>query len=190
MTIALNDRSSALSLLLTRRSAKARYLEEPGPDDAQIATLMDAAARVPDHGKLGPWRFVIINDRARFSELLRTLALKENPDTRERDIVELQEFAHLAPFMAAILFVPEEGRIPLWEQQLSTGAAAQNMLLAAHAMGFGANWLTTKAAYLPGVADELGFPGGQVAGFIFVGSHPREYEERPRPPAEARLSTF
>lgn len=187
---AFNDRSSTISLLLTRRSGKARDLTEPGPDKDQLDTILQAAIRVPDHGKLAPWRFIVIEDRERFAKLLVRLAKADDADVRERDLETLRSFAHDAPVLIALLHTPVKGKIPEWEQKLSTGAAAQNLLLAAHAWGFAANWLTTSAAYLPGVAEGLGFPEGRVAGFLFIGTPVRALEERPRPKPQDVVSRF
>lgn len=174
-----NDLSSPLSLLLTRRSAKARDLSAPGPDAGQLQTILKAAARVPDHGKLAPWRFVVIDDRARFAATLAELS--EAQDMKPHEMEALRSFAHEAPLLVALVHAPVDGKIPRWEQELSAGAAAQNMLLAAHALGYGANWLTAAPAFLPGIADALGVPGGRVAGFIFIGTISKPLEERPRP---------
>ncbi|MFA7440592.1 MAG: nitroreductase family protein [Sphingomonadaceae bacterium] len=190
MTDIFNDRSSALSLLRTRRSGKARDLAAPGPDAAQLETILSTASRVPDHGKLAPWRFVVIEQRERFAGLLTRLATEARVDMGKLERNFFSEFAHQAPVMIVLLSTPVEGKIPLWEQQLSTGAAAQNLLLAAHALGFTANWLTTAAADVPGLADALGYPGGKIAGFFFIGTQTRPLEERPRPELAQIVSRF
>lgn len=190
MTDIFNDRSSALSLLRTRRSGKARDLVAPGPDEAQLETILGAASRVPDHGKLAPWRFVIVEQRGRFAGLLSRLAETAKADLGKLERGFFHEFAHQAPVMIILVFTPVESSIPLWEQQLSTGAVAQNLLLAAHALGFAANWLTTAAADVPGLADALGCPGGKIAGFFFIGTATRPLEERPRPELAQIVSRF
>jgi nitroreductase len=179
--IDFNDRSSTLSLLETRRSGKARDLVAPGPDADQLRQILAIASRVPDHGKLAPWRFVLIEDRAAFSALLTRLYKSQKPDAGRLELEAMDSFARAAPTLVALIALYREGHIPAWEQELSAGAAAQNLLLAAHAQGFVGNWLTGAPAFLPGIADELGVPGGRVAGFFFVGTPTKPLEERPRP---------
>jgi nitroreductase len=179
--IDFNDRSSTLSLLETRRSGKARDLVAPGPDADQLRQILAIASRVPDHGKLAPWRFVLIEDRAAFSALLTRLYKSQKPDAGRLELEAMDSFARAAPTLVALIALYREGHIPAWEQELSACAAAQNLLLAAHAQGFVGNWLTGAPAFLPGIADELGVPGGRVAGFFFVGTPTKPLEERPRP---------
>jgi len=176
-----NDRSTALSLCLTRRSGKARDMVSPGPTPAELQTILSAASRVPDHGKLAPWRFVVIADRDAFAALLERLYRADKPAPGRLELEALASFARQAPTLVALISMPRESHIPRWEQELSAGSAAQSLLMAAHAMGFAGNWLTGAPAYLPGIADELGVPGGKVAGYFFLGTASRPLEERPRP---------
>ncbi|MFN7177323.1 MAG: nitroreductase [Thermaurantiacus sp.] len=184
---AFNDRGSALSLLLTRRSARARDLVAPGPSKAQLATILAAATRVPDHGKLAPWRFVEVTDREAFAALITGAWRAERPDAGRLEIEALDAFARQAPCLVAALSCPRESHIPQWEQELSVGAAIMNLLLAAHAMGFAGNWLTGAAAYLKAVADAL---GGRPAGFLFLGTPSKPLEERQRPEPAAAISRW
>ncbi len=180
----LNDRTSTLSLLATRRSGKPRDMLAPGPDAAEMDAILSAAARVPDHGKIGPWRFVVIPAAMReaFAQAVDTAWLAEGgaPDHKERG--KLREFATEAPTLVAVLSTPDaKHKIPLWEQEMSAGAACLNLLIAATAHGYVGSWLTGWAAYSPGVYAALGGePGGRVAGFVFLGSPARELDERPR----------
>lgn len=176
-----NDRSSAIDLLLTRRSGKARDMIAPGPSPAELETILAAAARVPDHGKLAPWAFVLIEDRAALSALLQRLYLADKPEAGRLELEAMDNFARQAPTLVAMLSTPRDSHIPLWEQHLSAGAAAQNLLVAAHAQGFVGNWLTGAPAYLPGIADALGHPGGKLVGWFFLGTPTKPLEERPRP---------
>lgn len=176
-----NDRSTTVDLLLTRRSGKARDMVAPGPTADQLATILGAAARVPDHGKLAPWAFVEITDRPALSELLQRLYRVDKPEAGRLELEAMDNFARQAPTLVAMVSTPRESHIPLWEQQLSAGAAAQNLLVAAHALGFVGNWLTGAPAYLPGIADALGHPGGRLVGWFFLGTPARPLEERPRP---------
>jgi nitroreductase len=178
-----NQLSSPAALLASRRSGKARDLVAPGPDAAQLARILAAATRTPDHGKLAPWRFVIVAETQR--DVLATLLATAYQETRlQAGRLELeanQQFARQAPLLIVALSVPaHDSHIPIWEQELSTGAACMNLITAAHAEGFVANWLTGWAAYSNTVRAAFA-PEGRIAGFIFIGSASRELEERPRP---------
>lgn len=189
-----NDLSSTAALLATRRSAKARDMVAPGPDSAQLRTVLEAAMRVPDHGKLAPWRFVIIeaDRREAFGDLLKHAYRAAKPDAGRLELEAMDQFARQAPTMVAVLSTPAQGsKIPLWEQELSAGAACMNMLVAAHAAGFVGSWLTGWPAYSPQVLESLGgSPNDKIAGFVFLGSPSRDLEERPRPAYEAVVSTW
>ncbi len=181
-----NDRSSTLALLRSRRSGKARDMVVPGPDAAQLADIIAIAARVPDHGKLSPWRFVIITpeQRSAFAEMLVAAYRRAKPEAGRLEIEAMEAFPRQAPVMIALLFTPvAASKIPLWEQQLSAGAVAMQLLNAAHAHGFVGNWLTGWAAESDEVADSLGAAasGDRVVGYFFIGSPAKELEERPRP---------
>jgi nitroreductase len=176
-----NDRSTTASLLATRRSGKARDMGPPGPDAEALAAIIAAAARVPDHGKLNPWRFVVVDDRAAFHQALLAAYLADKPDAGRLELDAVAQFATQAPVLVVAVFSPRESHIPLWEQQLSMGAACQNLLLAAHAMGFVGNWLTGWATYSAVVANTLGLAASErIAGFFFIGTQLKPLEERPR----------
>jgi nitroreductase len=179
-----NDTSTTLALLRTRRSGKPRDMVEPGPDAAQLRTIMEAAIRVPDHGKLAPWRFVIVSrdQRQRLADVLTGAYLAEKPGAGRLEIETMEQFAHQAPTLIVALSTPvADSKIPLWEQELSVGAACMNLLTAAHASGFVSSWLTGWPTYSDAVRDAFGSPGERIAGFIFIGSPGRALEERPRP---------
>ncbi len=180
-----NDRSTPLGLLRTRRSGKARDMVAPGPSGAELATILQAASRVPDHGKLAPWAFVVIEDRDALSGLLQRLYQADKPDAGRLELEAMDSFARQAPTLVALVSTPRESHIPIWEQQLSAGAAAQNLLMAAHALGYSGNWLTGAPAYLPGIADALGHPGGRMVGWFFLGTAAKPLEERARPDMSA-----
>ena len=187
----LNDRSSALSLLATRRSGKPRDLVAPGPNADQLAQMLAIAARTPDHGKLNPWRFVVVEDRDALAALLADAYRAERPEAKRLEIEANDQFARQAPTLVAVLSSPKrESHIPLWEQELSAGAAAMNLLHAAHASGFAGGWLTGWASYSEAVRDALGEPHERIAGFVFIGTPARELEERPRPEAHAIVSRW
>ncbi len=179
-----NDRSSALALLRTRRSGRPRDLIEPGPDPDQLRQIILVAARTPDHGKLHPWRFVHVarDQREAFAALLQRAYLASNPTPGRLEIEATDRFARQAPELVVALSSPVIGhKIPVWEQELSCGAACMNLLSAAHAMGFHAGWVTGWAAYNPNVLDAFGAAPERIAGFIFLGTADGEFEERPRP---------
>lgn len=183
-----NDISSPLALLRSRRSGKARDLITPGPDAAQLADILTIATRVPDHGKLNPWRLIVIGPdrRTAFAALLRSAYLAEKPDAGRLELQAMEDFAAYAPTLVALLFTPVASeRIPVWEQQLSAGAVAMQLLNAAHAHGFAGNWLTGWAAGNREVARALGADGPEdcIAGFFFLGTPRQPLDERPRPDA-------
>jgi nitroreductase len=184
-----NDRTTALSLLLSRRSGKARDLVAPGPSPAELATILEAAARVPDHGKLCPWRFVVIADRDRLAAELVSRYRAAKPEAGRLETDALDAFARQAPVLVALVSLQRDNHIPRLEQLLSAGAAAQTLLIAAHALGYAGNWLTGPAATIDGMAELLGVPGGSIVGWFFLGTPSRPLEERPRPaPADVVLS--
>jgi len=193
MAAMFNDRSTPLSLLSTRRSGKPRDLIAPGPDDAQLEQILEIAARTPDHGKLAPWRFVIVpaDKRARLAEVITTAYRAERPHAARLEIEALEQFATQAPTLVVMLSSPKvDSHIPLWEQQLSAGAAGMNLLHAAHALGFAGGWLTGWAAYSDAVRDAFGAEPERVAGFLFLGTPAKQLEERPRPDLQKIISNW
>jgi nitroreductase len=184
----LNDRSTPLALLETRRSGRPRDMVAPGPSEAQLARIVTIAARTPDHGKLAPWRFVTVADdqRQALADLLVRALPQHDPTATSAHIAKAIEFAHQAPALVVVIASPTpDHKIPLWEQQLSAGAAAMNLLLATHAMGFVGGWITGWAAYSEMVRAAFCAPGERLAGFFFLGSPGQPLEERPRPPLES-----
>jgi nitroreductase len=188
-----NDRSTPLSLLSTRRSGKPRDLVAPGPDEAQLQQILEIAARTPDHGKLAPWRFVIVpaDKRAQLAEVITTAYRAERPQAARLEIEALEQFATQAPTLIVVLSSPKvDSHIPLWEQQLSVGAAGMNLLHAAHVLGFAGGWLTGWAAYSDAVRDAFGAEPERIAGYIFLGTPAKQLEERPRPDPQKIISTW
>lgn len=179
-----NDLTSATTLLATRRSGKARDMVAPGPSADELGAILAAAMRVPDHGKLAPWRLVVIDPgaRAAFAERLEAIYVGEKPEAGRLEREAVRGFGLAAPCLVVVLSRPDgASHIPLWEQELSAGAVCGLLCVAAHAHGFVANWLTGWAAYSPGVAALLGDAGERVAGFVFIGTPAKALEERPRP---------
>lgn len=182
---------STLELLATRRSVSTKDMIEPGPTAEQVKTILAAGHRVPDHGKLGPWRFIVFTGDAReqFSQRLAAIFAEENPDCREKKMNQQAELLMRAPVVIAVISTADEhAKIREWEQVLSAGAACQNMLVAATAMGFGAQWLTEWYSYNDKVKQLLEMePHHQVAGFLYFGSYQNKPEERKRPDLEERV---
>lgn len=183
-----------LGLLLSRRSGSAKSMIGPGPSDDQITALLSCATRVPDHGKLAPWRFILFRDeaRARFGDVLASAVLKSDPAaTSERLAQERGRFLR-APLVIAVISRARQGiPIPEWEQILSAGASCQTLLIAAHAMGFVANWITEWYAYDRTVLSALGLSDDErVAGFIYVGQPRDPLVDRPRPDLSGIVTTF
>ena len=180
----LNDRSSLLSLLETRRSGKPREMVGPAPSAEELARMLAIAARIPDHGKLSPWRFVTVADHQRdaLAKLLHEALAAEDPSATPAHYEKAEQFAHYAGALVALLSAPVENhKIPVWEQQLSCGAAGMNLLLAAHSLGYVAGWITGWQAYSQHVQAAFCAPGERIAGFIFIGHPAAELVERPRP---------
>jgi nitroreductase len=183
-----NDTSSAARLLATRRSGKARDMAAPGPDAGQRRAILEAAMRVPDHGKLAPWRFVTVGDAERpaFAERLVAALRTDKPEATNIEVETTRSFALHAPWLVIVLSRPvTTAPIPVWEQELSAGAATMLLCLAAHAQGFAANWLTGWATYSDAVMRLVGEPGERIAGFVFIGTPVKPLEERPRPAFDA-----
>ena len=180
----LNDTSSALSLLETRRSGKPRELVAPGPSREELERILTIAMRTPDHGKIAPWRFVIVgqNQRQQLADLLARALPEHDAEATSAHYAKALEFCHQAPVMIALISAPIQGhKIPVWEQELSCGAVAMNLLHATHALGYVGGWITGWQAYSPRVTRAFCKEGERIAGFIVLGSPANPLEERPRP---------
>lgn len=188
-----NDLSSPLSLLRTRRSGKPRDLVAPGPDEAQLREMLEIAIRTPDHGKIGPWRFIIIGQdrREAFATLLEEALRAGKDEVTQAEVEAARAFAFQAPCLVVLVSSPDRSRpIPVWEQELSAGAAAMNLLHAVHAMGFAGGWLTDWPAFSDVVRDAFGAAPDRIAGFLFIGTPARDLQERPRPKYEDVVSVW
>ncbi len=183
--------TSFIEQLLTRRSVTANELSEPGPDRQEISQILAAAHRVPDHGKIGPWRFVIFSGdaRSRFSQQLAEMYAEENPEATEKLLEFESSRLTRAPLVVAVIASPvEHPKIPEWEQLLSVGAACQNILVAALSLGYAAQWLTEWYSYSNKVNALLELNSHErIAGFIYIGSSATKPDERQRPSLEERL---
>lgn len=184
----------AVELLLSRRSGSAKAMTGPGPDESQLRTILRAASRVPDHGKLFPWRFIVIKGdaRSRMGDLLvEALRGTEATLSPERAEIERGRFLRAPVIVGVVSRVREAIPIPEWEQILSAGAACQTMLIASHALGFVANWITEWPAYHPVIKEKLGLkPGERIAGFVYIGTSTVPLEERVRPELDAIVTDF
>jgi len=181
----LNDRSSPLALLETRRSAKALEMVAPGPSVGELEQIIRIAARTPDHGKLAPWRFVVVDAAGRepLAALLHRALEQNQPEAGPAHHAKAEQFAHQGEALIVLLSAPVLGhKVPVWEQELSAGAVGMNLLHAANAMGYVGSWLTGWASYDPLVREAFAEePSERIVGFFFFGSAGREPEERPRP---------
>jgi nitroreductase len=169
-----------LDFLALRRSASAVTLMEPAPDADELDGLLRLAARVPDHGKLAPWRFMLLRgeDKAAFAGRLEALAVSRGDSKAVAKLAKLK----IPPLGVAVISSPRGDEIPRWEQILSAGAVCVNLLYAAQALGYGANWITDWYAYDAEAQAILGLAAGeQVAGFIFIGTPREPPQERERP---------
>ncbi len=184
----LNDRSSTIALLQTRRSGRPREMIGPAPTAPELEQILTIAARTPDHGKLFPWRFVTVSDdqRADLARLFRDALAAEEPAAPNAKAEKSDELALSGGSLVVLVSAPiADHKIPLWEQELSCGAAGMNLLHGAHALGFVAGWVTGWQAYSEAVRAAFCNPGERIAGFIAIGHPGRELEERPRPSLDA-----
>lgn len=183
-----------IDFMAQRRSTVARLLSGPGPDSLELETILRAGARVPDHGKLVPWRFLTISGEAR-NDLGDAMAARFgelNPDADDTRLAHERELALRAPLIITVISCAKENvKIPLWEQELSAGAVCQNVLISAIALGYGAQWISEWWAYDEGAAKILKLADGErVAGFIYVGTYGKPLEERPRPDMDLIVSDW
>lgn len=183
---------STLDLLLTRRSGSAKAMTGPGPSKAQLADILLAGARTPDHGKLFPWRFIVFEGKGRERAGDILAEVMEAEGERDKQVEEERgRFARAPLVIGVISHARELHKIPVWEQELSAGAVCQNILIAATALGFVANWLTEWYAFHPVVKERFGLkPGQRVAGFIYIGQPKDPLEERPRPEMDKIVTRF
>ncbi len=186
-----NDISSGLSLLKSRKSASAKAMTSPGPTPDQLSEILSVAVRVPDHGKLAPWRFILWEGEARaaFGEVMKARWQELHPDHGEQSLEFARALFLRAPaILGVVSTAAEHPKIPVWEQQLSAGAVCMNILLAATALGLGCQWNTDWVAYDSGIAAAMGLgPHEKLAGLIYLGTPAVPYEDRPRPDPQSLL---
>lgn len=187
--------SAMLDLLSRRRSIPAARLGKPGPDQAAIDKLLTIAARVPDHAKLTPWRFVIYPSAAgaEIGDWLAARLKARQPGAPEAQVALTRSRFGTAPLVVGVIHRPrpDHPKAPEWEQHLSVGAACMNLIVAAHAMGYAANWITEWYAYDAEAAAYLGAAEGErFAGFIHIGTPLDPPSERDRPALETIVTTW
>ena len=175
----------AIELLKTRKSVSSAFLTEPPPSAAELTDMLTIAARVPDHGKLAPWRFIVFRDGAgaKAGELLAALYARKNPETDAKKLDDERKRLGNAPLVVAVVSMagPHE-KIPEFEQVLSAGNAAMNLVLAAQALGYAAQWTTGWIAYDEEAGRILGLaPGERFVGFVHIGTPTAPRTDRPRP---------
>ena len=189
-----NDTSSVLSLLESRKSASAKTMGEPGPSPEQLARILACAVRVPDHGKLAPWRFILWEGEARaaFGDVMKARWQKLNPEHGESTLAFVRSMFLRAPTVLGVISTAaEHPKIPVWEQQLSAGAVCMNVLYAATALGLGCQWNTDWVAYDAEIAAAMGLkPHEKVAGLIYLGTSTVALEDRPRPDSQSLLTRW
>lgn len=182
----------ALEAIVTRVTVPPVKMGEPGPDDAALCRMLEAAAAAPDHGKLRPWRFLVVrgDGRERLGDLFAAALLAERPTTLAAEV----EKQRAAPLRAPLIIVaiaridPAHPKIPAWEQQASAACAVHNLLLAAHALGFAGKWATGGNAASTAVQRGLGLtPTETIAGLLYIGTatEPQAVPSRPDPTAIA-----
>lgn len=180
-------------LLLSRRSGSAKAMTGPGPGPQELDRILAAGVRVPDHGKLTPWRFLVFEGegRTRMGNILGDVIAGERDISPERVAQERARFMRAPVVVGVVSRTREQIPIPVWEQQLSAGAVCMSIVIAAHAAGYVANWITEWCAYHPAVLERIGLkPNERIAGFIYVGHPADALEDRPRPDIRAITTRF
>lgn len=184
----------ALELLKTRRSVKPREMSGPGPSPSELETILTIGARVPDHGKLAPWRFIIFEGEARLraGEVIAGVFAKKNPNASPADIeIEKRRLTDAPLVIGVVSLTKPHPKVPPWEQELSAGASAMNIVTAATALGYGACWLTGWFAFDRDVLDGLGLKADEkLAGLIHIGKVTKPNEDRPRPVLSEIVTRF
>jgi nitroreductase len=189
-----NDTSSLLSFLKSRKSASAKAMTGPGPSNAQLRDILALAVRVPDHGKLAPWRFISFagEARAKIGEKFAARWKELHPDHGDDSLAFMKGFMLRAPVVVAVVSkAAAHPKIPVWEQQMSAGALAFNLELAAQAHGFDATWITDWVAYDDVAKKAIGLSDGeQLTGLIYIGKAAAPLEDRPRPEIDQLLTAW
>ncbi|MGV7216221.1 nitroreductase family protein [Bradyrhizobium sp. UFLA05-112] len=184
----------AIDLLKTRRSVKPREMAGPGPSPSELETILTIGARVPDHGKLAPWRFIVFEGEARMraGEVIARVFARKNPGAPAAEIeVERKRLTDAPLVIGIVSFTKPHPKVPAWEQELSAGASVMNIVTAATALGYGACWLTGWFAFDRDVLEGLGLkPDEKLAGLVHIGRPTKPSEDRPRPALSEIVTRF
>jgi len=184
----------AIELLRTRRSMKPREMTGPGPSPAELDTILTIGARVPDHGKLAPWRFIVFEGdaRQRAGDIIAGVFARKNPQASPAEIeVEKKRLTDAPLVIGVVSFTKPHPKVPAWEQELSAGASAMNIVTAATALGYGACWLTGWFSFDRDVLNGFGLKADEkLAGLIHIGSVMKPNEDRPRPALSDIVTRF
>lgn len=179
--------TETIELMLKRRSVLIKNLHEPGPNKQQLKTILTIASRVPDHRKLEPWRFIVIEKQQRHKLGKLCAKIKQNEMTEEQLKIQQTKFTQ-APIVICVVYKPVEHKTPHFEQLLSTGAVCQNINIACTALGFGSQWITGWHAYDRSVMDILGLSIDEsIGGFLYIGSYSEAPGERQRPNLDKKV---
>lgn len=184
--------ADARTLLALRRSANKQFMGFPGPSSADLDELLQIAARVPDHRKLSPWRFVVFEGEARAAFGDGLAAILSGRGDSDGDVETARKLLLRAPVVVCVISSPvNDGRTPIWEQELSAGAVCYNLLLAANASGWAGNWLSEWPAFDADAGKLLGLEDGErVAGFIYLGTATMNPPERPRADMSEKITRW
>ncbi len=189
---------AVMAFMQSRRSVPAKLMGGPGPDDDVLRTILEIAMRVPDHGKLSPWRFIwyshnkCVDLGLKIADLAVKNAARENRQLSDEALeIERNRFLRAPVVVAVVCCARDHPKIPVWEQELSSGAVAMNMLIAANAAGFDAQWLSEWVAFDDALREELGLRTGEkITGFIHIGTRKNPKTERDRPELALKLTKF
>ncbi len=185
--------SEMIDYLLTRRSVMAQNLNDPAPNQEELDKILTVASRVPDHGKLAPWYFIVFSGEQRdvVGRKIEEIFARENPNAKAEHLAIEKSRLSRAPLVIAVVSRIRTGKPPKWEQLLSSGAVCMNMIHAAHSLGYGAQWLSEWYSFDEEFKAYIGLDqGDHIAGFIHIGSVAEKPEERPRPDLEKIVTNW
>ena len=182
------------TFLALRRSISKRCLTAPGPTPDQLNELLTVAARVPDHRRLAPWRFLVFEGTQRdtFNQRAVEIQKQENPQATETMLADTACYFTRAPVVIAVISSPDvTHKTPVWEQELSCGAVCQSLLLAANASGWAGCWLSEWIAFSPGIDALLGLTEDErIAGYFYLGTASDDPQERMRPDISRKIARW
>ena len=189
-----NMNNAVLHFLETRRSTSVKLLSDPAPGGEELERMLAIASRVPDHGKLAPWYFIVFEGekRAAFGQVIRDAFAKTHPEATEKQLEFEAARMERAPLIVAVISRLRPATIPAWEQFLTSANVCHTLCMAAHAMGYGANWLSEWMATDPDIRAALNLEDGRdhIAGFVYIGSRTDTPDERPRPELSALINHY